>query len=245
MPRILSYIYSEGPGATSGVACPATARFDVGITLGVIEQASPSLTTRARLTAPTRFDDALVAWQNSLNMPAPAGAPSGLYTLTYDPTTARVTLATTNGVAFQPVYGSTDFLGELWNAGFGLYHTSFTGKNPPFGAIELLGVTIRPSQDAARVTLEDFRHGRSAATVWGNAATYEVRAWFRRDASWSYALTGRIRIKQGDGGAYDSAYAPDNLGGYLDGYVVQTSDLKGFGPNDEWLSVDILVAVTR
>lgn len=248
MPRLYSYMYSEGPGASSGTACPATAPFAIANTLGVIEQASPGTTTRARTVAPTRFDDALATWETSINLPAPAGSPSGIYAITYDSVTKRVTIATSNSVAFRPFLpGSVGpYLG--FTTALTGWQTSWTADSAPLGATELLGATVKPSQDAARITLEEFRHGRSAAISFGNLATFEVRVWLNRAIGGGlspWVTTGRVRVQQGDGGSYDSPWSTTNLGGYVDGYVVQTSDLKGFGPTEEWLAFDLLIAVAR
>lgn len=252
MPRILSYVYSKGPGADpiGGAACPTAAPFAIANTLGTIEESSDPAVTLARSTEPLRFDELLTAWKDSLNADPPAGAPTGLYQLAYDAGTRRVTISTTNTspgpVPFRPVLpGSVgNYLG--FSSPLTGWATSWTGDASPLGVTELLGCTVRPAADAARVTLEEFRHGRSAAVVWGNAATLEVRVWLARDAGAGlspWTTTGRVRIVQDDLNL--DPWAPDNLGGFVDGYVVQTSDLKAHGPAEEWLSFDLLLAVPR
>tara|TARA_R110002126_G_scaffold137_7_gene828 strand:+ start:597 stop:1328 length:732 start_codon:yes stop_codon:yes gene_type:complete len=237
-PRIMGYAYSEGP--TYGVAAPLV----VNSTLAIVEQLTPGTTTYVRPLAPELFDAQLATWAAGLS--AMAGAPAGTYAVTYDATTQRVTIATTNAVAFAPVMigNLAAWLGFTQTlTGFGL---TWTGASAPAALAELLGVTIEPAEDSARVDLTSYRHGRSIAIAWGNHQTHRVRLTFSRSTTLAqikagYLTAGRVRIWQfGDA----TAYSAINPGGYVDGYVIAADDPAESGDIGELWTLDLVVGVT-
>jgi len=237
-PRIMAYAYSEGP--VTGV----TADIVANSTLAVIEQSSPGTTTYVRPATPELFETQLVTWQTHLFTYTPAG----VYTCTYDATTQRVTLATTNGTGFRPVMpgnlavwlGFTQDLSSGWAE-------SWEGESAPAAVAELLGVTVEPAEDAARVDLAEHRHGRSVATVWGNHQVHRVHLVFSRTTTLAqiaagYLTTGRVRIWQ----AGDSTpYSATNVDGYIDGYVIAADDPTEDGDVGELWTLNLLIGVAR
>lgn len=236
-PRIMAYCYSEGP--VTGADAPMTANS----TLSVIESATPGTTTEVRPLVPELFTTQLATWQTHLFTYAPAG----IYTCTYDATTQRVTLATSNAVSFKPVMDGNlaSWLGFtqsiVGNA------TSWEGASAPAAIAELLAVTVEPAEDAARVDLAEYRHGRSLATVWGNHQVHRVQLTFSRDTTLAqieagYLTAGRVRIWQaGDATAY-SATNPD---GFIDGYVIAADDPTEDGDIGELWTLNMLIGVGR
>ncbi len=244
--RIESYAYSEGPAAI-GAAAPAVAKYQGVQTLAVIEQAYPSDTTYARPAEATLWDDLLVSWGTSLSSAYPMGAHAGHYLVTYSQTTKRVTIASTNSVSFRPVMvgsGAT-YLG--FTQSLSGWATSWTGASAPLGCVEMVGVTVKPAEDGAKPTMTRYRHGRCYPVGWGNTFTHKVSVWIRQaDAqhlSAGWCLTGRVRIFQDS--AHLTAYSPTNLSGYVDGYVVNATNLKAYGATEDFLTMDLTIATGR
>jgi hypothetical protein len=246
MARLIGYSYSEGPAA---VASPATAAGPTSLyqstnTLAIIEQATPGTTTYARTAAPQDFLTQLATWAASFNLTAPAGTPAGTYTATYDSTTKRVTIA--GSVAFRPVFPGNvaAFLG--FTQVIVGWATSWVGASAPLGIVELNGLELQVVEDAAQVELHEWRHGRSQAIVWGNLARAQAKAWFAQaDAAAleaGYVLTGRVQLWP-DGAS--GARSPTNPGGYLDGYVIEMSELEPHGESEQNLVATMLIGVAR
>jgi len=242
--RITAYAYVHAGAVAYGATFP---RFDTVASLGVIEQATPGTTTWARPTTPTPLylpggSDQLAAWQTSLN----AHAPAGQYAVTYSPTTKRITIASTNGTAFRPTFHSngaewTGFTGSLVG-----WATSWTATAAPAAVAELIGVTVEPAEDWARVDLKRYRHGRAAAIVWGNHQAHQVTLYLKRDdlraLDPGYLVTGRVVIQQG---ADSTAYSATNPGGVVDGFVLAASDVTEDGDLGDVWTINLVVGVLR
>lgn len=128
---------------------------------------------------------------------------------TYSTATRKIILASTNSTWFQPV-----MVGDLANwLGFTQsisgYSTSCTAESTPAGVAELMGATRELVEDARRVDLHEYRHGRAASIVWGNHQLHRVRIYFddvtREQIEIGYLTTGRIRIR----GTMPRASEPD------------------------------------
>lgn len=234
MARIEGYAYSDG-----------TAKYRAINSLVIEEQPTSPAVTEAVLAAPAVFDDALLAWEALLN----ATAPAGQYAITYDATTRRVTIASTNGTNFKPVFSGGDIDLALWlgfdpGAAFG-FALTHTGVAIPWGRVEVLGVDVEPPEDAAKVDLQQLRLGRAVAPVFGNHLLITVALIVvlqSTPAAWSWVLTGRVRI-------YPSSnvnpYSESNLDGYVEGWVVSQPAWEQLG-DDEGLSVlSLLLALPR
>lgn len=241
--RITAYAFVPAGTAWTG-AGPA---FDSVASIGVIEQATPATTTYVRPTVPTAFhlpggSDQLSAWQTALN----ALAPAGLYSVTYSPTTGLLTIASTNATSFRPVMVGN---GAEWTgftqalAGWAL---TWTAASRPCAIAELLGVTVEPAEDMARVDLHQYRHGRAVAVAWGNHQVHRVSLFLRstdlRALDPGYLVTGRVVIQQG---ADTTAYSPTNIGGVVTGYVIASSDVAEDGDVGEFWRVNLLLGVPR
>lgn len=248
-PRIYSYAYSEGPAAIASpaTAAPATAAYQAQNTLAVIEQAAPSTTVYARLAAPALFTDALAAWATSLSLTAPAGG-AGDYAVTYNPATKRVTIASTTATPFRPVFPGVVGAWLGFVAALSGWATSWTGDAAPLGVLELLGGNVQPAEDAARLDLEPLRLNRQRLTLWGNVQRQRVQLTVGKASAAGLAgpcLAGRVRLYQGSGGAYDSAWSATNPTGYVDGYVLEVGKVTPLGSREDWLRVDLTMAVQR
>lgn len=244
MRRIVAYTYANGDAF--GLPHPA---FSSTATLGLIEQPSSGTTTWVRPTVPVPFcapelpSDQLRLWQSGLDVHTPAG----LYAVTYSATTRRVTIASTNGVHFRPVMpeqaavwsGFTQDLSSGWA-------TSWTAQTAPAALVELFAVTVEPAEDAARVQLYQYRHGRAVAVAWGNHQVQRATLWVRardlRALDPGYVVSGRIRLYQGDD---LTGYGPDNPDGVLDGYVLAMNDPVEDGDLGEIWQVPIVLGVAR
>jgi len=243
-PRVMAYAYSEGPVGGQGLSTAALVAMS---TLAVTEQGTPGTTTYARPLAPELFETQLATWAASLSAAPTQGAPSGTYAISYDAATQRVTIETTNAVAFIPA-----MLGNLatW-LGFTQtlagWATSWTGESAPAAIAELIGVTVEPAEEAARVDLTSYRHGRSIAVAWSNHNTHRVKFTFSRSTTLAqikagYLTTGRVRLWQcGDATAY-SASNPD---GYVDGFVIAADEPTEDGDIGELWTLDLVVGVSQ
>lgn len=164
---------------------------------------------------------------------------------TYSPATRRVTL--TGVVAFHPTFGGN--LGRWF--GFTTppapgYALSWTGDSEPGCVQECMYLSVEPVQDWARVEFGLQGRGRVRSVVWGNHQVHEVNctcsaasaAAFR--AGW--VTTGKVRIVDVDEVTALSAGAPR---GYLDGWVVASTDLEQDGDIGELLTFKLWIAVAR
>ena len=233
MAHIDGYAYSDG-----------TTKYRAVNSLLIEEQPSSPMVTTARLAAPAVFGDALSQWQILLN----ALTPAGLYAITYNATTKRVTIASTNATNFRPVFAQDQdlarWLGFDPNAAFG-FALSHTGTAIPLGRVECLGIDIEPPEDAAKVDLQQLRLGRAVAPVFGNHLLVTVALMVvlqSAPAAWHWVVTGRVRLYPSSN---TSPYSESNLGGYIDGWVVTQPAWEQLG-DDESLSVlTLLLALPR
>jgi hypothetical protein len=222
-----------------------SAKFRAVNTLVIEELPSSPATTEARLAAPAVFDDALDQWRAILD----ATTPAGLYAITYSATTQRVTIASTNGVQFRPVWAAADRPLALWLGfdpdaayAFGLSHV---GTLVPYGRAELLGVEVEPPEDASKADVQQVRLGRAIVAVFGNHLLQAVDLIVkgdRRPASWAWLTAGKLRI-------YVSAdvnpYSAANPDGYLEGYVVTAPQFDKLGADEGIDVVSLVLAVAR
>jgi len=235
--RIMAYCYSEGP--ITGAAAPMTANS----TLSVIEAATPGTTTEARPLTPELFSTQLTTWGAHLNTYSPAGT----YACTYDNATERVTIASTNATSFKPVMDGNLATWLGFTQSIVGNNTTWVGSSAPAAVAELLAVTVEPAQDAARVDLAEYRHGRAVASVWGNHQTHRVTLVFSRDTTLAqiaagYLTAGRVRIWQGRDA---TPYSPTNVDGYIDGYVIAADDPTEDGDVGELWTLSLLIGVAR
>lgn len=240
-----AYAYSEGPAASASplTAAPATGPLQAHNTVAVIHK-STLTTVYARLAEPTLFRAALVAWNASLNLSPPAGS-HAVPLWVFDTATRRVSVS---GSSFRPVFPGVvgPWLG--FTATLTGWSTHWTAPSAPLGIVALLGVNVRPAEDAARIELQDLRLGRRQLTVWGNAQRFRVTVWCARAdirALESSCATGRVRVHQGSGGSYASAWSASNLLGYVDGYVEDVSQPRPMGSREDWWVVDLLLVRPR
>jgi len=243
--RIESYAYSEGPAAAAGDSASLGEAFEVANIVGAIVD---GYTGYARLAAPVRFAAALVEWSAALTAYfAAEGVATPGVTLAYDAAAQRVT------VQVDDAGGGDLLLPGSMAAYLGITQASpggliITGESMPAGCVGIMGARILPPADAARVTMDRLRHGRTDVVAWGNVAAQSVRVYLTRAdrAAWESAgwcMTGRIRIVQGDGGAFDSAYSATNLAGYLDGYVFGATKPEPLDRTESVYAVDLSLAV--
>lgn len=236
-PRIMAFCYSEGPVGGSSPTGP-----DANATVATIESATPGTTTYGRPTAPALFTDQLQDIETEWD----ASAPAGLYSLTYDASTERVTIASTNSTSFKPQFEGNTAVWFGFTQSIVGNNTTWTADDPPAGLAELFAVTVEPAEDFARVQLAEYRHGRSVASVWGNHQVHRVRLVFRNSTyaqiAAGYLTTGRVRIWQcGDG----TAYSATNIDGFVDGYVLAADDPVEEGDDGELWSLRLLIGVSR
>ena len=237
---IESYLYSEGPASSASY----TPDLSTSNTIYVNEGGGNYY---ARLPVTLRFDDALAAWAVELNA---AGSLSGAYAVTYDAATQRVTIATTNAVSFQLgfITNSNTVLG--FQSTLYATATSHTGEKIPAGKVRIVGRELNPAEHGETVEIRNFRHQRALAIGWGNMSIWRCRVFFssaevpaalpREAADRSgYVLTGRVRLS----GLNASPYAVDNTDGYIDGYVVTTSNLETMGDVEEFLTLEMVLGV--
>lgn len=228
---IEGYCYSEGgSGATAAIEANQSFATDTGVYV--------------RPSVPQRFSDQLATWKTQLDAAIPLRAP---WTVAYNSTSKRVSIAS-NGLVWAPALTLPGNV-AAW-IGWGSYGgigapDIYTGADTPGGRAELLGVTVEPAEDWTQTELAQYRHGRANAIVWGNHQVHKVtlhaaQAGYEAIAV-GYLQAGRVRIYQD--AAITTPYAVDNLGGYIDGYVIACGPAVEQG--ERWWSWEMLVGVSR
>ena len=233
-PRILSSSYSEGPTTGSSGGFPGTNTLTLNVGAGPVY---------VRSSAPFTFDDfgAELAAQAATNVPA--GAP---WSFRYNPTTKRVTIESGAGGTFN--YALSGNLAAYFGIGAtGTGAATYTGWKAPQGSLECLSLEVSIPEDASRLELATFRHGRALATVWGSVMTFRCRAWItsadREIWEAGYVSTGLVRVYQAGGSL--TPYSASNVGGYIEGYIVKSGELKVYGQNESVLSWAFTMAQAR
>ena len=237
MSYLEGYLYSEGPASSSSYE----GKLNTANTIVVNEGSGYFY---ARLQSGLRFTDALAAWVVELNAAAPL---SGVYTVSLDLVTNRVTIATTNAVSF-----TLSLQGNLSRA-LGFASTSYasavshTGETTPGAHIKLVARECHPASPSEQVEMRTYRHQRAYSVGFSNATIWKLQLYFTssdlpaafsRDATAKsgYALTGKVRLS-GNG----SPYSATNLEGHLDGFVVGTGNLRGSGDAEEFIRLTMLL----
>ncbi len=260
-----SYVYAEpGYEAKSGVAAPASAPFQGVHTIGIREQGTPAITTWARLSVPTRADfgnstdptSINYVWTHSLLLAYPGGPPSGdpyQFVVSYNPAVVGYQLQISNllGHNFIPVFpnqSAASFTGfTQWLSMTG-WNYSWTGASPTLGFMNLVGATVHPPEEMSKVTMNRYRHGRSFPVGWQASTVHRCTIWIRKVQAGAlmagYCLTGRVRLDQDYGGS-GVPYGPTALNGYVDGYVVNCTNLRAYGASEDFLQMDLTIAVPR
>jgi hypothetical protein len=199
-------------------------------------------TSTIRLGSPKRFSEALSTWAIEANNNLP-----GFYQFSYNATTRRVTITCTNAMSLTFLGNVKKVLG--FSAGAYGPGVSFTAEGPPAAIVELAAFECAPADDVAKAELRAFRHARALGMGWGNLQVFDVGMVLRsadvgvimpaRGSDLTgYCLTGRVRV-----GPSSPAYSATAPGGYLDGYIVQTSGLQSWGDDENFFALRALVAV--
>jgi len=241
VPRIVAYTWADGSAANTVGTLDSTSR------IGVIESPSSPTenftkpTTPLPFYAPEESTDQLRTWAAGLDTAAPTGA----YSLTYSPTTRRVTMATTNAVSIRPVLPeqAAEWTGITQTlTGFA---TSWTGDSEPGAILECAGITVEPIEDWSQVDEKTYRHGRARFLGWGNhdaaRVTLEV-VKARYGTGKPYCLAGRVRVYPG---SQTTDYGYDDAVGIVDGYIVGVGQIEEWGDAAEWLRIPLVLAIPR
>lgn len=237
MSYLEGYLYSEGPASSSTYE----GRLNTANTIVVNEGSGYFY---ARLQSGLRFTDALAAWAAELNA---AASLSGVYTVSLDLATNRVTIATSNAVSFAlSLQGNLSRVLGFTSTGYASA-VSHTGETTPGAHIKLVARECHPASPTEQVEMRTYRHQRAFSVGFSNSVIWKLQLYFSsadlpaafaRQATTKsgYALTGQVRLS-GNG----SAYSATNLGGYMDGFVVGTSNLRGSGDAEEFIQLTMLL----
>lgn len=199
-------------------------------------------TRTSRLTTPTLLVDALATWAADLT----ANLPS---TYTVALTAAGRVQVSSDG----PVFNLT-LPGNVHRVlGFTAQHyvgaTSYLGEVGPAAWVELVAWGADLPEDPAHVDLQQLRHQRAMAVGWGSVLLFPCLLVFRAadvatvlpqraSDGVGYLLGGRVRVGHPGG----SAWTPINPSGYVDGWVVQTSDLETWGDDEDYVQLRATIA---
>lgn len=226
--RIEAWLYSTG---NASQVSTSTLTLDIG--------GGP---VTVRQTAPATFLNQLGNLKARADALVGAQAP---WTFAYDATTQRVTIASNGGNFAYSLIGNLAALLGMPSTGAGASH--FIGTSAPIGLIDLRGCEVEPPQDASRLDLQRYRHGRVVVAAWGCAQTFKARIWLAAAdvATWQqgYIMAGKVRLTQASGGG--SAYSPTNLGGYVDGWIVSSGRPVYYGQREDVVSIDLVIASAR
>ena len=230
--RIEAWLWASG-----GSDLDATATF-------VITEPGP-VVYQARLDQPYLLTDALTAWQGALN----ASALAGTYSLTWDAAAQAVTISATGVASF-----AVEFSGNLHKAlGFSTAtgHTgalTYTGDQQAlarFDAVRWSTSSLMP--DESPVATTRYRHGRARVMAWHTLDVAQGTLFIsdsRLDAfAASYCAAGRVRVYVDE--SVTTAYAHDNLGGYLDGFVLRCETEERDERRTTWSRVMLDIGVAR
>jgi hypothetical protein len=135
-----------------------------------------------------------------------------------------------------------DYLGLSSGAGLQTY----TGGTPS-AIVPTVSVDVEIAEPGERVDLRVWRHERSDALWWGNHTTHRVTLLLTQ-ANAALLLEGpcsrgRVRIYQTETPTTETAYSANNVGGYLDGYVVGITAVESLGESDQLCRVSMIVGV--
>lgn len=229
--HIEAYLYSTG--SKTAVEATTTLTADEGA----------AVPGDATLAAPVVFAAALTELQTALN----TGGGANTYTVTWN-AQGNTCEASGDSINFD-----LDFTGNL-AAAMGFSASSYSGDQEYVGEQQALGrfdfpygverQTTRPGDD---VDLREYQHGVTEVLAFGNHDLWRVKLWMlHAQATFflrSYCCTGRVRLYQDD--AVTTVASPTNLEGYLDGYVVASSEIETHGPSERLVSVGLVLAVPR
>lgn len=163
----------------------------------------------------------------------------------YDTTTDRVMFTPGSG-SLKIVFGSLS-MAEAF--GFSATTTAFSSSNivgdiPPKAICPIHQAHYSNPVPGRKPDLSTFRHGRSNSVSWGRGTRYGVKMiadYANADRILSGPLSvGKVRI-----GPYDAAsiYKPTNLGGYLDGFIINQPEIESHQDEVESF-VDITATVS-
>lgn len=227
MARIEAYLYSPGSSDTT---------LNSTNQLYIDEGGGDNATIR--LDETMLFMDALDYWFETAN--ASADLPAGVYLFSYDSSTKRVTLKTTNATTFAITFtGSVGvILGFRSNTYSGA--TTYTAENAPLGLYELLGVEVEVPEASVRTDLIEYRHGRATSSSFSNHLIADLTLW-TDDANLlsSICSTGKVRVTLDSESAFGSAVPL----GYLEGFVYATPRIVTAGPDENYLAIDMSLAM--
>lgn len=228
MPRIIAYPWCNPTTATSSLSTTAKLTIERSAIDHVVST-FPGTTEMHGLDQ--------LAWYNTNN--------AYISTASYSTTTRRVTLADATG--FAPTfddnlaiwYGFTQPLPKVYST------KSWTGWSEPACVQELLNADISAPRDWAQTDMQEFANGRARSVVWGNHLVYRVDCTTKN--TWTtpftkgFVTTGKVRIDQDGVGALTGA----NLSGYLDGFVVASTDLVEDGDIGEIVGFTLWISTAR
>lgn len=153
--------------------------------------------------------------------------PNG-WTLTYSTSSDRVSLSSGTG-SISIRFDTQSMADLLGNSSTVIPSTTsrVTFDLPPAGICPIQHLHISDPVTGNKPDLRGFRHGRTFSTSFGDAISYQVETRFDSsnvDRIQSGPLSvGKLRL--GDYTAA-SAYGSGNLGGYLDGFIVNQDSLS-------------------
>ena len=196
-------------------------------------------TSTGQVASPTLFLSAIKAYTDTFT-----AVLASTYTRTWDQTTNRITIASDSGTFTLTPSGN--LRAALGMAAVTTGATSYTGTSAPLGVVPLLAAEVEAADpDAgAQVDLTEYRHGRSTVLFFSNHVRYLVKCWVTGEAKDAllagYCTRGRVRVHLGDD-AYPQS--PTALAGYIDGYVYSAKIGEVQGDDEEYVRLDLGIAV--
>ncbi|MCB9739506.1 MAG: hypothetical protein H6747_09580 [Deltaproteobacteria bacterium] len=196
-------------------------------------------TSTARVSTPTPFLTALKNYTDTFS-----AVLASTYTRSWDPTTNRITISSSGGTFDLTPDGN--LRAALGLAATTTGATSYTGTSAPLGVVPLLSAEVEaaPPDLGAQVDLLDYRHGRASVLHYSNHTRYLVSCWTTGEAAQAmlsgYCTRGRVRLHLGDDA---NAQSPEHLDGYIDGYVFSAKVGETQGDSEEYVRVDLGIAV--
>jgi len=225
MARIEAYLYSPGSAETN-----------LNSTNQIYIDEGGGSNATIRLSGPMLFSAALQYWYEAANV-ALAG---GVYLFSYDSTTKRVTLKTTNATTFAITFtGSVNTALGFRDSSYS-GSTSYVGEVAPLAIYELLGIEGEIPDANVRSDLVEYRHGRTTSSTFSNHLIADLTLW-TDDANLlsSFCSTGKVRVTFDSTDAFASAVPL----GYLDGFVYSTPRIESIGPDEGYLAIDMALAI--
>lgn len=230
--RIEAWLWASGDASV----------FDATATLSITDAGGTDTFT---LSGPALATDALSEWQTLINA---SGTLADTYTVGWLVSGESVAVEFDNDNSNNFTLA---FAGNLHTV-LGFSSASNTGADNyrsdeiPLVRFDAVRVSTQPPESGGDVNLREYAHGRARVIAFGAVDVFQFRVWVRAGHTAAFfascCVAGKVRVYCDSSNG--SAYAADNLSGYVDGYVLgcaNQADTSG----KTWTACDLTIGYPR